>query len=66
MIQLQLERMKRDYSQNKLAREAHVDVSYICNAEKRGFRLYKPQLERIAVVLGWEGDPSELLEEVEL
>ena len=63
---IKLERARRDagWSQRELSRRSQVDASYICNAEKRGLTLYPSQAARIAAALGWEGDPSELFEEV--
>lgn len=64
MIRLEKERTDKKLSKNRLALDSHVDISYISYAEKRGFRLYDRQLERLAESLGYTGDPHELLEEV--
>lgn len=63
-----LEKLRRDagLSQRKLGRacDPEVDASYICNAERHGFRLFPTQAQRLADALGYEGDPADLFEEV--
>ena len=53
------------FTQQRLEREAKVDRSYISKAEGWGYRLGDDQLERLAKVLGWEGDPKLLLKFVD-
>lgn len=64
-----LEQMRRErgLSQLELGCKCKPSVapSYLSNAERHGF-IYPSQLKRIAKALRYEGDPSELLEEVEL
>lgn len=59
---MKAERLRRGWSQQKLAVEAGVGYADICRAERGLFRLYPSQAERIAKVLGLR--PDELLEEV--
>lgn len=64
-----LEKLRKDagLSQRKLGRacQPEVDSSYISQAERQGLRLYPSQAQRIAAVLGYEGDPADLFVEVE-
>lgn len=63
-----LEKKRRDLgmSQPELGCKCNPSVApcYISNAERHGF-IYPSQLKRLAKVLGHEGDPAELLEEVD-
>jgi len=61
-----IEFLRRDqgFSQRQLGAAAKVNASYICNAERRGLVLYPEQARRLAAALDWDGDPSELFEEV--
>lgn len=63
-----LEQMRRErgLSQFELGCKCKPAVapSYVCNAERHGF-IYPSQLKRLAKALGHEGDPAELLEEVD-
>lgn len=67
MILLEKLRKEAGLSQRKLGRacQPEVDPSYICNAERHGFRLYPTQAKRIAAALCYEGDPADLFEAVE-
>lgn len=65
MRRLKKLRVNLDMSQSKLAEVAKVDASYICRAEKMGCPLYPEQAKRISAALGWTGDPSALIEEVQ-
>lgn len=52
-------------SQRELAERAHVheaSISRICRGKEPA---YPERGRRIAVALGWTGDPAELFEEVE-
>ena len=62
MIRMKSERLRRGWSQQKLAVEACVGYADISRAECGLFLLYPTQAKRIAQVLGL--DPNELLEEV--
>lgn len=42
-----------------------ISPNYICNAENWG-GMYQGHLGRVADALGWDGDPNELLEEIEV
>lgn len=66
MVRLKLLRLNKKLSQRALGERAKVNASYICNAESRGMILYPNQAERVASALGWDGDPMELFEEVEI
>ena len=64
-----MEKLRRDagLSQRKLGRacEPEIEASYISQAERRGFRLYSGYAQRIADVLGYEGDPDDLFDDAE-
>ncbi len=64
MKRMELLRRDRGLSQRQLGAAAKVNASYICNAERRGLILYPEQARRLAVALNWDGDPSDLFEEV--
>ncbi|WP_172623372.1 helix-turn-helix domain-containing protein [Arabiibacter massiliensis] len=64
MKRLEFLRRDKKLSQRELGRLAGVSASYICNAESRGLILFPSQAQRLARELGWEGDASELFEEV--
>ena len=67
MIRLEFLRRQAKLSQRGLGEmcSPRVGACYICNAEKRGMKLYASQAQRLADALGWTGDPEELFEEVE-
>lgn len=48
----------------QLARAAKMQAGTIAWIETGRFVPYESQLDKIADALGWEGDPSELFEEV--
>ena len=54
-------------SMKRLGEACHPPIApnYICNAENWG-GMYEGHLKRVATALGWDGDPDELLEEVEV
>ena len=62
MLNLKLERVKRDMTQSELGCIAGVDPSMICRAERSGFA-YPGHLKRLAAALNWKGEPRELLQE---
>lgn len=64
MIRLELERRKKDMSQKRLGFAANVEAANISKAENHSPHLYRVQLERIAAVLGYDGDPETLLDEI--
>lgn len=64
MIALTQAREAKGFSKRQLEKVCNVCASDLTKAETRGLRLYPVQLERIAHALGWEGNPSELLDEV--
>lgn len=66
MILLQKLRLQRGLSQRQLGRACmpEVDAAYISRAERQGLRLYPSQVQRVAAALDWDGNPSELFEEV--
>lgn len=49
-----------------LAREAGMHVSSISQIESGRLSPYPGQVAKIAAALGWDGDPMELFEEVEV
>ena len=60
---LKVERTKRDWTQTELGAVANVDPVMICRAERHGYA-YPGHLKKLAVALDWQGDPAELLQEV--
>ncbi len=64
MKRLEFLRRNRGWSQRKLGSAAHVNASYICNAERRGLILFDQQAQRLADALDWQGKPAELFEDV--
>ena len=53
------------WSKNRLFRESGVANSDICKAESGIYKLYPSQRAKLAKALGFEGDPDDLLKEVE-
>lgn len=64
MRRIELLRRNRNLSQRELGELSRVNASYICNAERRGMRLFDSQAQRLAKTLEWQGDAQELFEEV--
>lgn len=64
MKRMELLRRNRNLSQRELGKLASVNASYICNAERRGMRLFDSQAQRLAVALDWQGQAEDLFEEV--
>lgn len=65
MKQIDQKRVEKGWSKSRLSREAglnQVTVSLICNGRLVPGR---GQLAALAAALGWEGDPEELLDEVD-
>lgn len=58
-------RFSKGITKSELARRANMQASVIGWIESGRFIPYESQLNKIAAALGWEGDPHELLEEVE-
>ena len=65
MKRVTLERQKLGWSQAKLARRADINASSMSRIELGYEPAYPKRGQRIADALGWEGDPSELFEDVE-
>lgn len=63
MLILELERRKQGKTQAEVGFASRVDPAYICRAEKYGLA-YPGHLERLASALHWEGEPADLLKEV--
>ena len=64
MLRVVLERQKLGWSQARLAREANVNATSMSRIESGKENAYPNRGARIAAALGWEGNPSELFEEV--
>jgi transcriptional regulator with XRE-family HTH domain len=62
LTRMKSERLRRGWTQQRLAVEAGVGYADISSAERGLFRLYPGQAKKIARVL--DLDPDELLEEV--
>lgn len=58
-------RRSKKLSQRALGELARVDAGYICTAEKYGFAR-GVRLDRIAAALDWQGDPEQLLEQIDM
>jgi ribosome-binding protein aMBF1 (putative translation factor) len=76
MLLLQKERERRGLSKSQLARNADLQVNVLtwteslvpCGTEGKispRWIPYNVQLEKLAAALEWEGDPNELLDEVQ-
>jgi len=64
MIAMQAERERLGWSKLRLSQEAHLAPTYIGQAESGQRVPYCVELERIAVALGWDGEPANLLEDM--
>ena len=64
MIRLTEVRKAAGLSMSALAREAGMHVSSVSQIEGRRLRPYPGQVAKLGSALGWEGDPTELFEEV--
>ena len=62
---LTLLREEKGWSKNRLFLESGVSSSDICKVEKGIYLAYPPQREKLAKALGYEGNPDDLLNEVE-
>ena len=58
-------RRERGFSKAEVARRARLQANVVGWVESGRFLPYKVQLEHIAEALDYEGDPADLLEEVE-
>jgi transcriptional regulator with XRE-family HTH domain len=65
MKRLQAMRESLGFSKAKLSRIADLNASTIAWAEQGRFVPYPGQLAKMAIGLGYDGDPNDLLEEVE-
>lgn len=61
---LAIVRKAKGMNRSQLARAAKMQAGTIAWIETGRFVPYESQLDKIADALGWEGDPSELFEEV--
>ena len=62
---LQVELIRRGMSQRELAERAHVNEASVSSILHGKAKAYPERGRRIAVALGWTGDPEELFEEVD-
>ena len=58
-------REAKGWSRAKLAREAELNPATVGRAESRREVPYDGQLQRMADALGYEGEPRDLLDDVE-
>lgn len=65
MTTLEKMRHERGWSKSELGRRACIQSGLIGWIEGRRFVPYDVQLERLAEALGFEGEPTGLLDEVE-
>ena len=68
MVITKQEMLRREVGMSKadLAREAKVSACVIGWIESGRFKPYPIQMHRIAQVLNWDGDPTQLLEAIEV
>lgn len=66
MILMKLLRLNKELSQTKLAAFADVPPANIQKAETYGIPIQGEKAERLAKVLGWDGDPNDLFEVMEI
>lgn len=64
MNRLKFMRIRKGLTMRQLGIDSKVSASDICKAEKHGLRLYQAQAQRVAIALGWQGDPMDLFKEV--
>ena len=65
MLQLTIERERRQWSRTELGRLARIHPARVGQAESGHVRPYPVELERLATALAWKADPAALLEEVD-
>ena len=65
MKRVVLERRKQGWSQAELARRAGINATSMSRIESGKEPPFPHRGQRIADALGWEGDPSELFEDVD-
>ncbi len=65
MNRLRQEREGHGWSRSELARRAVLNAVSVSTIESGRLLPYPVQLEKLAIALGWQGDPAALLEEVE-
>ena len=65
LVRLKLELLRRGISQRELAERAHVNETSLSRIIHGREPAYPERGRRIAVALGWTGDPEELFEEVD-
>ena len=64
-LMLEQKRIKAGLTKSGLARKAEMQAGMIGWIESGRFTPYDAQLEKIANALDWQGDPSDLLKEVD-
>lgn len=65
MRRIRYESLRQGMTQADLARRAHVPQPSLSKVNKGDARLTKANLEKVAIALGWSGEPEELYEEVD-
>lgn len=65
MMRMTKIREEQRLSKSALARKADMHVSSVCQIENGRLSAYPGQARKLAAALGWQGEPSELFEEVE-
>ena len=65
MPRCKAKRIEKGWTQAELARHAEMHPASISRIEGGLSVPYESQLQKLSKALGWEGDPSELMEEVE-
>ena len=65
MKRVVLERRKKGWSQAELSRRVGINATSMSRIESGKEPPFPNRSKRIADALGWEGDPSELFEDVE-
>lgn len=66
MKRVSVERKRLGWSQAELARRANINASSLSRIESGYEPAFPNRGKRIADALGWDGDPKELFEDVEV
>lgn len=64
MLRMKRERLLKGYSGAELARRAQMNPSSVSQIENKKLSPYPSQVEKLVKALDWQGDPTELFEEV--
>lgn len=65
MKRLTTERKQKQWSKAELGRQAHLNPATVGQIENGILKPYPIQLRKLAVALGWTGDPQALMDETD-